>query len=317
MKKQTAKPKNQSYGYLQGILVGFLIAVVVFKLLPNLGTNIFNIKQNASSLSPTPTVSQASQVENLTKEVMPAKLNLGISWGDLVKKMASFGVIDETKFLALYKQRGNLSEKEQKLFKESSPEEIVVTPDNAGVILNLLWPLGIANKTKVLSEGPMGTTYKDKVGNFASTGGWDLGKVDGGQLFNKYNLITLNSEQESLVKEVAENIYRPCCGNSTYFPDCNHGAGMLGFIEMAAAAGMSKEEIYKKALVLNSYWFPQTYVELAVYFQSKKGTPWSKVDPKVVLGKNYSSGQGYAAISQELQAGGLIPKVEKGGSCGA
>lgn len=91
---------------------------------------------------------------------------------------------------------------------------------------------------------------------------------------------------------------------------------MLGFLELAVAQGMPKEEIYKKALVLNSYWFPQTYVELATYFEKKKNTPWNKVSPKEILGANYSSGQGYQAINKELQAEGLLPKVEGGGGCG-
>lgn len=91
---------------------------------------------------------------------------------------------------------------------------------------------------------------------------------------------------------------------------------MLGFIELAVAQGMSKDEIYEKALVLNSYWFPQTYVELATYFQAKKNVAWSNVDPKVVLGANYSSGQGYSAINKELQADGILPKVQGGGGCG-
>lgn len=191
-----------------------------------------------------------------------------------------------------------------------------MTKENAGIILNLLWPLGIANKTNVLSQGPMGTQYAKEVGNFASTGGWTLGKQDGGKLFNKFSIVPLTSEQEALVSEVSQNIYRPCCGNSTYFPDCNHGAAMLGFIELAVAQGMPKDEIYKKALVLNSYWFPQTYVELATYFKELKNTSWDKVDPKLVLGIDYSSGQSSQSINKELAAKGLIPQVSGGGSCG-
>lgn len=79
---------------------------------------------------------------------------------------------------------------------------------------------------------------------------------------------------------------------------------------------MSKEEMYQKALALNSYWFPQTYVELATYFQAMKNTPWEKVDSKEVLGLNYSSGGGYQAISKQLQAEGILAKVSGGGSCG-
>ena len=91
---------------------------------------------------------------------------------------------------------------------------------------------------------------------------------------------------------------------------------MLGFIELAVAQGMSTDEIYQKALVLNSYWFPQTYVELATYFKAKKNIAWNSVNPKEILGASYSSGQGYNAINKELQIDGILPKVKGGGSCG-
>ena len=163
----------------------------------------------------------------------------------------------------------------------------------------------------------MGTQYKDKVDSFASTAGWTLGKTEGGKLFNSLSIISLTPDQENLVKEIAESIYRPCCGNHTGFPDCNHGAAMLGFIELAASQGMSKDEIYKKALVLNSYWFPQNYAEIATYFKAQKGMAWKDVNPKEILGVSYSSGQGYAAINKELQAEGLLPKAQGGGGgCG-
>jgi hypothetical protein len=182
--------------------------------------------------------------------------------------------------------------------------------------LNLLWPLGIVNKSAVLSEGPMGTQYGQEVGNFASTGGWDLGKKSGGELFNSLSLVKLTPQQEAVVKEIAAHVHRPCCGNHTAFPDCNHGAAMLGFIQLAVAQGMPTDEVYRKALMLNSYWFPQTYVELAIYFKVKRNLAWTDVDPQEVLGETYSSGDGYAAMSQQLQADGLLPKVDQGGSCG-
>jgi hypothetical protein len=48
------------------------------------------------------------------------------------------------------------------------------------------------------------------------------------------DLIPLTAEQQALVEEVAAEIYRPCCNNSTLFPDCNHGMAMLGFLELLA-----------------------------------------------------------------------------------
>jgi len=266
-----------------------------------------------SAVTPTPPGS-GSVVS--AAEVLPPSVNLGVKWGDIIVKMVRGGAIDKTKFLALYESRQTDLDQAKKLLESSSDEEIVVTQANSALILNLLWPLGIANKTNVLSQGPMGTQYKDQVGNFASTGGWTLGAKEGGKLFNSQNLISLTPQQEALVTEISQNIYRPCCGNSTYFPDCNHGAAMLGFIELAVASGMSKDEIYKKALVLNSYWFPQTYAEIATYMKSKNNLAWKDVNPQEALGIDYSSGQGAAKVNKELQATGLVPKVQGGGGCG-
>src|SRR3989344_2415548 len=253
----------------------------------------------------------------IQKEILPSNYKLGIRFNDAITKMVQMGAIDKDKFIKLYEERSPLTESQKKLLESSSGDEIVLNADNAQLILNLLWPLGISNKAKVLSEGPMGTQYKDEIDNFASTAGWTLGKTEGGKLFNSLTIISLTPDQENLVKEIAESIYRPCCGNHTGFPDCNHGAAMLGFIELAVSQGMSKDEIYKKALVLNSYWFPQNYAEIATYFKAQKGMAWEEVNPKEVLGVNYSSGQGYAAINKELQAEGLLPKVQSGGGgCG-
>lgn len=264
---------------------------------------------------PTPTPVQTETVVAID-EILPPSMNLGVSWEEVIVKMVKNGAIDKQKLLQLYEGRQADLAEVKHLLDSPNNDEIVVTRDNAGLILNLLWPLGIANKTDVLSLGPMGTQYKNEIGNFASTGGWTLGAKDGGKLFNSQTLVQLTQEQEAMVTEIAQNIYRPCCGNSTYFPDCNHGAAMLGFIELAVASGMPKEEIYKKALVLNSYWFPQTYAEIATYMKAKRNLAWKDVDPKEALGVEFSSGQGAAKVNKELQTLGLLPSVSGGGGCG-
>ena len=305
--------------FITGVTTGILLSVVALKISPFTLVKSANFSFTLPRLpfmgQPTPTPESTSQVV-ATNEVLPDQYNLGISFGDAIVKLVRSGAIDKNKFVNLYEGRNALSEDQKKLLDEPSNTQIIVTQENAGLLLNLLWPLGIANKTNVLSQGPMGTQYKNEVGNFASTGGWSLGKEEGGKLFNRFSIVSLSADQEALVTEIAQNIYRPCCGNSTYFPDCNHGAAMLGFIELAVAQGMPKDEIYQKALVLNSYWFPQTYVELATYFKAKKNIAWNNVNPQEALGANYSSGQGYSAVNKELQADGILPKVKGGGSCG-
>ena len=76
-----------------------------------------------------------------------------------------------------------------------------------------------------------------------------------------------------------------------------------------------KTKIYKAALAFNSYWFADTYIDLAYYFQMAKNTPWKKVDPKEVLSAKYSSASGYYSIKDTI---GTVPGAQnKGASCGA
>lgn len=295
---------------------GFLLSAVLFTAVPSiLAKANIKIARKASVVSATPSANTEVSAE-LIKAVLPDEADLGISLGDTVMKMVGLGAIDKEKFLALYDQRTPLSQEQKDVMEKPVAGNLVVNQANANFILNLLWPLGIANKSSVLSEGPMGTQYKKDIANFASTGGWTLGKVDGGKLFDSLAILPLTADQETEVKEIASAVFRPCCGNSTYFPDCNHGAAMLGFIELAVSQGMPKEQIYKKALILNSYWFPQTYIELATYFKANETLSWDKVDAKEVLSEKYSSGQGSQAIHKQLQDKGLIPQVKGGGGCG-
>ena len=154
-----------------------------------------------------------------------------------------------------------------------------------------------------------------QTGNFASTGGWTLAKGDAMQYYSKSAIAPLTKNQEDLVNTVASQVYRPCCGNSTAFPDCNHGMALLGIFELMASQGATESQMFQAAKYINSFWFPDTYVEMAVYFQKQQGTSWDKVDPQVALSKDYSSAQGAARINQAIQG---VPGIQsRGGSCGA
>ena len=87
---------------------------------------------------------------------------------------------------------------------------------------------------------------------------------------------------------------------------------MLGLLELMASQGVSEKEMWETALVVNSYWFPDTYVTIATYMDNN-GTDWEDVDAKEVLGANYSSGSGYANIASQV----ITPSDERrGNSCG-
>ncbi len=251
----------------------------------------------------------------LQESVIPtAGVTLPITWGDLGAKMVEVGAIDPVKMAALYKDRGGFPAEYQKMLEKNANEKIVITNKNAGYLLNLLWALGLTNKNSILEDKNemMNPTYKG-AGNFASTGGWTLAKGNAMDHYNMHSLVVLTADQQAIVDRVSRNIYRPCCGNSTHFPDCNHGMAMLGLLELMASQGVNEQDMYKTALAVNSFWFPETYLTIATYMQ-QKGIVWKDVSPKEMLSAPYSSSSGYQDISSKVT---LPPQVQSAGGCSA
>ncbi|MEK7061093.1 MAG: hypothetical protein AAB954_00345 [Patescibacteria group bacterium] len=259
--------------------------------------------------NPTKGAGKAEVLADKSKVLPEGGFTLPISWGDLGPKLISLGVIDKDKFASAV----NLNSDEEKILAEGGDIPVAINADNSQFVVDLLWAVGLAQKSDAYTKGPMGTDYKKDIGNFASTGGWTLAKGKAVNYLGKYELFNLTDEQQGRVAEIAKNVFRPCCGNSTWFPDCNHGMAALAAIEMMVAKNLSDDEIYKNVLKLNSFWFPSVYMNIATYFE-RKGTRWDKVDAKLILGSDYSSGQGAANIAKEV---GPAPATSGGGSCGA
>lgn len=264
-------------------------------------------------------ISKAEKIleENYSQNIIPENgVVLPVKWGDLGAKMTSAGVIDKIKFEEMYAGRGGLSEEERKLLEGLDNGYLKITPENSGLVLNLLWALGLGNKNEILENGPMTDKKYGGAGRFASTGGWTLAEGDPDERYgagamnhySKHRFMVLTPEQQALVEKVSKGIYRPCCGNSVYFPDCNHGMAMLGLLELMASQGADEEQMYKTALVANSYWFPDTYLTIAKYLKSQ-GKDWSMADPKEILGYDYSSGPGYQKLLQKIEN----PEIKGGG----
>jgi len=191
---------------------------------------------------------------------------------------------------------------------------MVISEGDSRFMVNTLWALGLVNKSKILEEGSMKQYGDGDVMNFASTSGWSLGTKPTSQLYSSTKIIELSKDQEKLVEEIAKNIYRPCCGNHTEFPDCNHGMAALGYIELAVKQGISEKRIYQDILALNSFWFPQNYIELAAYF-SNQDKEWKNLDPKQVLSSEYSSAEGTQRVKKSVQN---IPGIQpQQGGCSA
>ncbi|RJQ32282.1 hypothetical protein C4572_01525 [Candidatus Parcubacteria bacterium] len=249
------------------------------------------------------------------EEILPENgVVLPAVWGDLGLRVTSVGVIDKAKFEEIYSSRGGLSEVERRLIEGSDNGNLVINSENSGLLLNLLWALGLGNKNIILENGPMTDSKYGGAGGFASTGGWTLSASDSMDHYSRHRFIVLTEEQQAMVERAAKNIYRPCCNNSTYFPDCNHGMAMLGLLELMASQGVSEEEMYKAALAVNSFWFPDTYLTIAKHMKSK-GIDWKNVNAREVLGLNYSSGSGYAQLVERMKNTGGTDRRSGGGGC--
>ncbi len=261
------------------------------------------------------TTADAKAQTQLQESVLPSDgVTLPVSWGDLGAKLVEVGAIDKVKLEALYKDRGGFPPAYKTMLEKNNSEKIVITSSNSGYFLNLLWALGLANKNSILEDKSemMNPSYGGAE-NFASTGGWTLAKGDAMNHYNKHALVSLTADQQTLVDRVSRGIFRPCCGNSTHFPDCNHGMAMLGLLELMASQGIGEQEMYNVALAVNSYWFPETYITLATYMKNK-GIAWKDVSPQEMLSAPYSSSSGYQNISSQVT---LPEQVQGGGGCSA
>lgn len=322
-------PKNHSFKESDGPWLFVLLALVValslvswsmLKTEPIIAralteTNILNPGNNTLYSAAGVSETGNELIDEVTAQVLPEEgFQSKIALGDSVVKLRQNGVIDREKFLAIYQDRGGLPDELKNVLDNPSPKPILLTRENANYYVNLMWPLGLANYMSTNNESPVNG---DSLFNFASTGGWNLGEEEnGGAYFNKLKIVELTPEEEALVTSIAQNTYRPCCNNSTFFQDCNHGSALLGLLQLGASQGLSEDELYREALAFNSFWFPHNYIQTALYFRAVEGKNWGEVDPKVVMGKDFSTFSGWANVAAEVKQLGLTPQQTGGGGCG-
>lgn len=305
MENQTQKKENRYSVPIAVVLSTIIISGSYYISNKNIAEKKIVIKNTTQN-----TQTQVSEIE---EAVTPSNgVVLPVTWGNLGKQLVDSGVIDAEKFKTIYESRGQFTEEYNRLLFGQNDGKLKITKENSGYILNLLWALGLANSNPILDTGEMTDQRYGGAGNFASTGGWTVAVGEAMDHYSRHSFIKLTPEQQALVDRVSKNIYRPCCGNSTHFPDCNHGMAMLGFLELLASQGVSEKDMYNTALTLNSYWFPDTYMTILQYMK-EKGIVWTDTSAKEILGQNYSSGQGFARIASQVTA----PTSSQGvGGCG-
>ena len=233
----------------------------------------------------------------------------GYAFGDSIRKLIAAGVIDPRKFRASDK---DLPEWVEHLLRHPSHDPIVFSKQTATYLVDLLWPLGLANRASFNEKSPIGSP---RIRGFASTGGWTLGRKKNGYVyFNRVDAVHMTDQQAAAVLKVATTTFRPCCDNSTFFQDCNHGSALLGLLELAASQGASVDELYRTALIANSFWFPDYYAKTALYFSHFHRKSWNEVEPKLVLGPKFSTLSGWDnnVNGRLLQANIRLPGEPKG-----
>lgn len=263
---------------------------------------------------------QQTEMAALVEQINPTGgYALPVSYGDLAPRMVEAGVIDYEAFMgALAANREAISNQQIEIMKQGSDEQIVVTRANAHFLLNYFWAVGLANRNSILTDGMMAQYSGGQVEGFASTGGWTLAVKPISEIYASMDLIPLTPEQQARVEEVAAGVYRPCCNNPTLFPDCNHGMAMLGLLELMAANGATVDEMFEAAKYVNAFWFPQQNLEMAMYLKTSQNMDFKDAEARLIVGAQFSSGSGFAAVHQNLQASGVLPQApQQGGSCGS
>lgn len=254
----------------------------------------------------TPVLSPSEAKEAAHDSASDIAPSLTLPWGDLGGKLVSVGALDREAFLSLYS--GTEREEARRLIE--TPGRVTVTQKNAGIMLNLLWGLGLAQKSAILEKGMMMEPRFGGADKFASTAGFTIANKDPMEHYSRHLFLPISSEAEQLVKKVASTIYRPCCDNATHFPDCNHGMAMLGLLELLANEGATEQELYDATLVMNRLWFPEQYALIDRYLRQKGE---EKPDAKTLVSKAFVSASGFARLARAVEAPSEDEKGEGGG----
>ncbi len=293
--------------------IALSVVIVVVTFLLGLGSGYLKWGQDETAAA-----KRQQELTQLYEQVNPQDgYALPISYGDLGPRLIEAGVIDYDAFLRVMSTSGDAINNQQiDLLKKGSEDPIVINRENARFLLNFFWAVGLANRNPILTDGMMMQYSDGRVERFASTGGWTLATKPVSELYASLDLIPLTPEQQRRVEEVAAAVYRPCCNNPTLFPDCNHGMAMLGLLEWMASHNASVDEMFEAAKYVNAFWFPQQNLEIAMYLKAKQGVNFQEAEARLVTGAQFSSGSGFAAVHQNLQASGLLPQApSQGGSC--
>jgi len=290
--------KTQARQYaLYGLLV-LSIIIFAYQAMPFLGASIG--KQLSIGNPAVPPAAgrdnNAVNLDEITSKVLPKEgFTIDATWGSSVKDLVDAGALDPVKLEGILKNQYAQEMKPEWrkiLAGEAANEKLAINNENAVFMMYVLWAFSKHNENAILTDSPLAKYFNN----------YDIGVGRAG--YGDVKLLSLSPEQQAIAEKVALNSYRPCCGNSTGWPDCSHGFSALGLVEIMASQGYSEKEIFDAFVKFNSFWFPSTYIQNAVYFKMAEGKNWDEIDKEIVAGKNFSSQQGSYAVKKYLQDSG-------------
>ncbi len=284
---------SNKHKYLLAVLTVATLALFVIQLVPIEGLSGFAASASVSSGS---NIQGGVDIDAITNKVIPeAGFKISAKWGDVVKKMVDTGALDPKKLEALLANKyGQQIEPAWTDILNGKDANLEINAKNSVFMMYLLWVLAKENDNKILHDSP-----------FASSFGPDYDIGAGKPGYGDVKLLTLTPEQQTIAKKVAENAYRPCCGQSTARPDCSHGYSALGLIQLMASQGFSEKEIFDAFIKFNSFWFPSNYIQTAIYFKINEKQDWEQVDKELVAGQQFSSVSGSQQVKKALQNAGF------------
>lgn len=310
--RSTRNPRGRYY--IRNAVVALLMVIALAAVF--LTYTHQSSRQIGSPPTPNSTVGlRTINFSNIVEQVYPAQGSvLPVKWDGIARQLVDNGALNLS-FVAnsLSSSAQPLTNSELEALNGTGDINVTLNKSSALFTLYVLWALGINNKNPIINNGPV-MNYGGNPYDLASTGGYGpLGKLQLGNL----SIVTLNGSEQEMVEAIASNTYRPCCDNPAMFPDCNHGAAQLGLIELMASQGKNAAQIYNALKEFNAFYFPQQYLDVAVFFNYTQNKTWGEVPANEVLGYNFSSASGYQKVYEALANDNALPQASSGsgGSC--
>lgn len=236
-----------------------------------------------------------ADVNEIVSQVLPEEgFTLEARWGDVVKKMVDEGVLDPDKLESILKNRyGQEMKPEWRRILAGEDAKLSIDAENSVFMMYLTWTLAKHNDVPLIHDSRFSSYFQN----------YDIGVGRAG--YGDVALLSLTEEQLRAADRVAQNSYRPCCGQSAANPDCSHGFAALGLIELMASQGYTEDEMFDAFVKFNSFWFPSTYIQNAMYFKVTENQDWEDVDKETIAGQQFSSLSGSYAVKKYLQEQGF------------